>query len=141
MSVCCAAGQISDFFLMRYDLIGSCTGVRRYMSNIVVKKSNELIDPQAQMLVGFLKEMGLPSENIIADQEQRRLIGDNLDNLIRNLPAETKKDARYLSKFVIGAGFGLFDYSLNAVWNEVVINLRRKATVYGLDIVTTHPCP
>ena len=86
------------------------------------------------MLVGFLKDMGLPFENIIADQEQRRLIGDNLDNLIRNLPAETKKDARYLSKFVIGAGFGLFDYSLNAVWNEVVINLRKKATVYGLDI-------
>ncbi len=104
------------------------------MSDIVVKKSNELIDPQAQMLVGFLKDMGLPYENIIADHEQRRLIGDNLDNLIRNLPAETKKDARYLSKFVIGAGFGLFDYSLNAVWNEVVINLRKKATVYGLDI-------
>jgi len=45
-----------------------------------------------------------------------------------------KKDARYLSKFVVGAGFGLFDYSLNAVWNEVVINLRKKAVLYGLDI-------
>lgn len=104
------------------------------MSEIVVKNSAELIDPQAQMLVSFLKDVGLPSENIIADQHQRRVIGDNLDNIIRNLPADTKKDARYLSKFVIGAGFGLFDYSLNAVWNEVVINLRRKATVYGLDI-------
>jgi hypothetical protein len=104
------------------------------MSDIVIRKSNELIDPQAQMLVGFLKDMGLPSENVIADQEQRRIIGDNLDSLIRNLPAEAKKDAHYLSKFVIGAGFGLFDYSLNAVWNEVVINLRRKATVYGLEI-------
>jgi len=104
------------------------------MSQIVPKKSNELIDPQAQMLVTFLQEMGLPSDNIIADQDQRRLIGDNLDSVIRGLPAEIKKDARYLSKFVIGAGVGLFDYSLNAVWNEVVINLRRKATVYGLDI-------
>ena len=53
------------------------------MSDIVPKKSNELIDPQAQMLVGFLKDMGLPSENIIADVQQRRLIGDNLDSLIR----------------------------------------------------------
>lgn len=104
------------------------------MTNLVPKKSNELIDPQAQMLVSFLQDMGLPSENIIADQEQRRLIGDNLDSVIRNLPADIKKDARYLSKFVIGAGVGLFDYSLNAVWNEVVINLRRKVTVYGLDI-------
>ncbi|MBD4426879.1 hypothetical protein GUG96_15855, partial [Xanthomonas citri pv. citri] len=41
---------------------------------------------------------------------------------------------RYLSKFVVGAGFGLFDYSLNAIWNEVVIDLRRKAITYGIDI-------
>jgi hypothetical protein len=104
------------------------------MAEIVVKKSNELIDPQAQLLVEFLKDMGLPSENIIADAGQRRIIGDNLHNLINDLPSSVRKDARYLSKFVIGAGFGLFDYSLNAIWNEVVINLRKKAVVYGLDI-------
>ncbi|MHC2672775.1 hypothetical protein ACVI1J_004938 [Bradyrhizobium diazoefficiens] len=104
------------------------------MSDIVPKKANELIDPQAQMIVGFLQAMGLPSDNVIAAQDERRIIGDNIESLIRDLPAEAKKDARYLSKFVIGAGFGLFDYSLNAVWNEVVLNLRRKASVYGLEI-------
>src|SRR3954453_1375398 len=104
------------------------------MSNIVPKKASDLIDPQAQLIVGFLQTMGFPSDNVIAAQDERRIIGDNLESLIRDLPAEAKKDARYLSKFVIGAGFGLFDYSLNAVWNEVVINLRRKASVYGLDI-------
>src|SRR5947209_11077789 len=104
------------------------------MSEIIVWKSNELIDPQAQLLVGFLKDMGLPSENIIAEASQRKIIGDNLHSLIDGLPASVKKDARYLSKFVVGAGIGLFDYSLNAVWNEVVINLRKKAVVYGLDI-------
>ena len=35
---------------------------------------------------------------------------------------------------MVGVGIGLFDYSLNAVWNEVVINLRKKAVLYGLDI-------
>lgn len=70
----------------------------------------------------------------MASQDERRTIGENLEALIRGLPAEVKKDARYLSKFVIGAGFGLFDCSLNAVWNEVVLSLRRKAAVYGLDI-------
>jgi len=104
------------------------------MSEIVVKRSNELIDPQAQMLVDFLKDMGLPSDNIIANQSERQAIGESLPGLIASLPAEVKNEARYLSKFVIGAGFGLFDYSLNAIWNEVVINLRRKAIVYGLDI-------
>ena len=104
------------------------------MSSLVPKKSNEIIDPQAQMLVNFLADMGLPSDNIIADSDQRQLIGNNLDTLIRDLPPEAKKDARYLSKFVVGAGFGLFDYSLNAIWNEVVTNLRQKAILFGLDI-------
>ena len=104
------------------------------MSDLVSKKSNDIIDPQAQMLVSFLSDMGLPSENIIADSEQRKLIGNNLDSLIRDLPPESKKNARYLSKFVVGAGFGLFDYSLNAIWNEVVTNLRQKAVLFGLDI-------
>ena len=104
------------------------------MSEFVVKKPNELIDPQAQMLVNFLDDMGLPSENIIAEVDQRQVIGDNLSNLIEGLPKEVKTDARYLSKFVIGAGFGLFDYSLNAIWNEVVLNLRKKAVIYGLEI-------
>ena len=104
------------------------------MSGIVTKKSNELIDPQAQLLVNFLQQMGLPSKNIIADQSQRAIIGNNLLSLIESIPAEHRKDARYLSKFVVGAGFGLFDYSLNAIWNEVVLKLRAKAVMYGLDI-------
>ncbi len=104
------------------------------MSDIVSRKSNELIDPQAQMLVNFLQQMGLPTENIIAKQSQRAIIGNNIEALISSIPPEHRKNARYLSKFVIGAAIGLFDYSLNAVWNEVVLKLRAKAVMYGLDI-------
>lgn len=94
----------------------------------------ELIDPQAQMVVAFLEQMGLPSDNIIADQPERAIIGQNLFTYIQSLPDEIKRDARYLSKFVVGAGFGLFDYSLNAIWNEVNLDLRKKAIAYGIDI-------
>lgn len=94
----------------------------------------ELIDPQAQMVVDFLRNIGLPHDNIIAAQDQRAIIGQNLPNYIASLPAHVKQDARYLSKFVVGAGFGLFDYSLNAIWNEVVLDLHRKAIAYGLEI-------
>jgi hypothetical protein len=93
-----------------------------------------LIDPQAQRIVDFLKEMGLPSDNIIAAQNERALIGANLNAILNEMPQEAKRDAHYLSKFVVGAGVGLFDYSLNAIWNEVVVDLRKKAVVYGLDI-------
>jgi hypothetical protein len=62
-------------------------------------------------------------------------IAQNLPGYLDALPAEVKREARYLSKFVIGAGSGLFDYALiNAIWNEVVIDLRKKASLYGLDI-------
>lgn len=98
------------------------------------QKHTELIDPQAQRVVEFLEQIGLPSENIIAEQSERAIIGQNLPTYINSLPDEIKKDARYLSKFVVGAGFGLFDYSLNAIWNEVVIDLCKKAIAYGLDI-------
>ena len=48
------------------------------MSKIVEKKANELIDPQVQEIVTFLGEMGLPSENIIADAEERMPRSDAL---------------------------------------------------------------
>lgn len=104
------------------------------MSEIERINHAELIDPQAQMVVAFLEQVGLPSDNIIADQSERAIIGQNLPNYIQSLPDDVKRDARYLSKFVVGAGFGLFDYSLNAIWNEVTLDLRKKAIAYGIDI-------
>eukprot|EP01037_Dinobryon_pediforme_P018925 gene18925-19262_t len=104
------------------------------MSALIPKPPMELIDPQAQMVVDFLKNIGLPHDNIIAAQDQRAIIGQNLPSYISSLPASVKQGARYLSKFVVGAGFGLFDYSLNAIWNEVVLDLHKKAIAYGLEI-------
>lgn len=104
------------------------------MSTLVPQAAMQLIDPQAQLVVDFLQHMGLPHDNIITAQDQRLIIGNNLPAYIAGLPANVKQDARYLSKFVVGAGFGLFDYSLNAIWNEVVLDLHKKVIAYGLDI-------
>jgi hypothetical protein len=82
----------------------------------------------------YLAEMGLPIDNIIADVGERQTIEDNLPAFIRSLDPAVRREARYLSKFVAGAAIGLFDASLNYVWNEVVVSLRRKAVVYGLDM-------
>lgn len=104
------------------------------MNALIPGPSMQLVDPQAQIVVDFLKNIGLPHDNIIATQDQRSIIGQNLPALIAGLPPEVKQGARYLSKFVVGAGFGLFDYALNAIWNEVVLDLNKKAIAYGLDI-------
>lgn len=82
----------------------------------------------------YLNYLGLPTENIIASLPERKVIENNLPAFIESLPIEVKRDARYLSKFVAGAAIGLFDASLNYVWNEVVINLRQKVIVYGLEM-------
>ena len=49
------------------------------------------------------------------------------------MPISQKEDATYLSRFVASAAVGLFDASLNYVWNEVVISLRKKICFYGID--------
>lgn len=81
----------------------------------------------------YLDTLGLPSENIIASIEERGRIMQMLPQLISELPDEQKRDARYLSKFVAGAAIGLFDASLNFVWDEVVVSLRKKIVFYGID--------
>lgn len=106
------------------------------MENELQKLSDQtpLIEKQVQSITTFLEAAGLPSDNIIAPFDQREIMGRNLPDLLEKLPIEAKKDARYLSKFVIGAGFGLFDYSLNSIWNEVVLALHKIVIAYGLDI-------
>ena len=104
------------------------------MKELTKVNHTDLVDPQAQRVVEYLRQVGLPFENIIAEQAERNIIGQNLSAYIESLPPEIKRDARYLSKFVVGAGFGLFDYSLNAIWNEVTLDLRKKAIAYGIDI-------
>lgn len=56
-----------------------------------------------------------------------------LPSFLAKMTPEEKREATYLSKFIAGAAIGLFDASLNFVWNEVVVNLRKKIVTYGLD--------
>lgn len=81
----------------------------------------------------FLAAYGLPYDNVIAPIEERQILLQALPQFLNSLPPEMKKDARYLSKFIAGSAIGLFDASLNFVWNEVVLNLRKKIIAYGLD--------
>ena len=83
---------------------------------------------------GYLKEFGLPTDNIIATTEERRVLSANLPHLLDSLPPDEKRSARYLSKFVGATAIGLFDAALNYIWNEVVLNLRKRVVIYGVDI-------
>lgn len=89
---------------------------------------------ETNIFTQYLQQFGLPTDNIIATTEERRNVTVNLPAFIASLPPEEIREARYLSKFVGATAIGLFDAALNYVWNEVVLNLRRKASVYGIDL-------
>lgn len=105
------------------------------MSNVLVpqKKTNELA-VETNIFTDYLAQYGLPNDNIIASDTERSVISTNLPAFLNSLPNEEKKEARYLAKFVGASAIGLFDAALNYIWNEVVLNLRKKASIYGIDL-------
>ena len=101
-------------------------------NNMIVESNGALVEQMTKFEAG-LNDWGLPSENIIASVEERQNIMEMLPGLIASIPDEQKRDATYLSRFVAGAAIGLFDASLNYVWDEVVVSLRKKIVFFGLD--------
>lgn len=82
----------------------------------------------------YLKTLGLPYENILAPDHERAMLETSLPMVMSNIPDVSKKDATYLSKFVAASAIGLYDAALNYLWNEVVVSLREKVKLYGIDL-------
>ena len=82
----------------------------------------------------YLMEMGLPYENILASDYERSMLQASLPMLLKSMPGDLKKNATYLSKFVAASAIGLYDAALNYLWNEVIVSLREKVKLYGLDL-------
>jgi hypothetical protein len=104
------------------------------MPKAIIRKPVTDLAVETSLFTDYLKELGLPTDNVIAETDEREIVLSNLHGFIATLTPEEKKDARYLSKFVGATAIGLFDAALNYVWNEVVINLRKKADYYGIDL-------
>lgn len=100
---------------------------------LIPKGANELVADSLQFQ-SYLESLSLPTDNVIATTDERKIVGENLPSFLNSISDEDKAEARYLSKFVGATAIGLFDAALNYIWNEVVINLRKKAVMYGIDI-------
>lgn len=92
-----------------------------------------IVDPQSQLVTNFLSQLGLPTEGIIAPLVERQRLGQNLLPYLNSIDITSRRDAKYLSKFLVGGAFGIFDYSLNAIWNQVIETLHKQIDIYGLD--------
>jgi hypothetical protein len=92
-------------------------------------------------LTSYLKALGLPAENVLAEIDERRTVINNLPDVVARLTDQQRLAAFYVSKFIAACATGLFDAALNFIWNETVRNLREKAArfdlVYFFDSVVT----
>ena len=105
--------------------------------NEIIKKPSDESGNQLKVVSNFeifLKQLGLPSDNILASDEDKQIVANNIQSLILNIPPSQRENASYLAKFVSSVAIGRFDSALNDLWNEVVNQLRKSVVLYGIDI-------
>lgn len=94
-------------------------------------------------LLEALGTLGLPTEGVFVDFEQRRRAFRNFPDAVDLLAPANRGRAVYLSKFLAAVGAGLFDAALNYLWDETVTELRRRIVAYDLayffDIAVPSP--
>lgn len=100
----------------------------------IVSSKQVFLSVETNLFNEYLVQLQLPTENIIASTDERKIVSEAIPNLVGTLPIDVRRRSRYLSKFIGASAIGLFDAALNYVWNEVVLVLRNKAITYGLDL-------
>lgn len=81
---------------------------------------------------GLISYLGLPTENIVQDLPERRKSFRNLEDVINEITSD-KKSMSYLSKFVYSTSMGLFDASLNYLWDATINELRKRIIDFDVE--------
>ena len=84
-------------------------------------------------LVNFLEQHNLPSEGIFVGVPERLNVFKNLEGVIVQIDRKEKQQSLYLSKFIAGVASGLFDAALNYLWDETILQIRKRVVQYDLE--------
>lgn len=84
-------------------------------------------------LVNFLEQHNLPSEGIFVGVPERLNVFKNLEGVIVQIDTREKQQSLYLSKFIAGVASGLFDAALNYLWDETILQIRKRVVQYDLE--------
>lgn len=113
---------------------------------IVLASKSEVVtgvDHFTTGLTSYLIALGLPTNQVLVPIAERQRVIINLPEVITLIDNGRKSTSIYLSKFIAACGAGLFDAALNFIWDETVVNLRRKVARFDLeyfyDSVITDP--
>lgn len=105
-------------------------------TQIVLKKgenNNMQLQTFENAIVDFLQQHNLPSETIFAVISERASVFKNVENVIEKIDKNEKKNSIYLSKFIAAVAGGLFDAALNYMWDETILQIRKRVLQYDLE--------
>lgn len=105
-------------------------------NKIVVTPQGQVVtsvDEFTTRLTTYLGELGLPNDQVLVSVPERSRVISNLPEVITLISPEQRSTSIYISKFIAACGAGLFDAALNFVWDETVLNLRKKVAQFDLE--------
>lgn len=86
-----------------------------------------------QGLVTFLKNHNLPTTGIFVSVDERLRVFNNIDYVIKQLDPQLSTKSVYLSKYLAATASGLFDAALNYLWDETILQLRRRVAHFDIE--------
>ncbi|WP_146009595.1 hypothetical protein [Deinococcus planocerae] len=84
-------------------------------------------------LVRQLSSLGLPSDGVLINTQERGVVFFNAPSVVGLLEASKRQDSIYIAKFLAAVASGLFDAALNYLWDETILELRKRVENYDID--------
>lgn len=84
-------------------------------------------------LIKFLESHNLPSNEIFNSVNERLRVFSNIDYVLSQIDPQLSQKSIYLSKFLAASASGLFDASLNYLWDETIIQLRKRVSQFDIE--------
>ncbi len=84
-------------------------------------------------LKNVLSFHSLPVEKVFVDLQERGKVFMNLNSVLNQISNDEKLQSLYLSKFIASTAAGLFDASLNYLWDETILQIRKRVSQYDIE--------
>lgn len=103
-------------------------------SDIVTQQSYSLqLNNFEISVLSFLTEQGLPTDSVLVSVKERVTVFKNIADVLSNINDEQKPRSIYISKYIAAVASGLFDAALNYLWDETILELRKRVSQYDIS--------
>lgn len=94
---------------------------------------NSLIEEYEKSMLELLSYCGLPTKNVLVGIRERKNALKNISSPLELIHPENRLESMYLSKFTAAVISGLFDAALNYLWDETILQLRKRVCRYDIQ--------